>query len=103
MNSILSDASKFERFDKNTDVFKLSLKFEDKVTRFLRQLRDNGIINVSQYNSFHNSGSGPGVMYGLPKIHKNNVPQILLHVVIHIFFDHVDILPWLLMQIQFVN
>jgi hypothetical protein len=73
MNHILSDQTKFKKID-NTTPFKQCLRNDDKICRLLRKLLDNGAINQGQYNSLYPTGSSPGIMYGLPKIHKPNAP-----------------------------
>ena len=67
---ILDDDSKFEKI--NNDWFKTILKQEDKVNRFLRLIKNN--LPESCYNFLFASGSVPGILYGLPKIHKLNCP-----------------------------
>ena len=73
LTSLLSDNSKFSPI--NMPIQKMCLKIEDKINRFLLKLKKSSVITESQYNSLHVSGSGPGVMYGLPKIHKPNFNQ----------------------------
>ena len=67
---ILDDDSKFEKI--NNDWFKTILKQEDKVNRFLRLIKNN--LPESCYNFLFASGSVPGILYGLPKIHKLDCP-----------------------------
>jgi hypothetical protein len=73
MNTILQDKTKFKEITNNT-VFKQSLKHEDKINRCLKKLFDKGVFNKDDYTKLHASGSGPGILYGLPKIHKSSVP-----------------------------
>jgi hypothetical protein len=73
MNNILLDTSKFRKLS-DASVFRQSLKHEDKVNRVLRRLYDKDVFTKEQYNNLHSSGSGPGILYGLPKIHKLSVP-----------------------------
>ena len=70
MNTILKDKSKFRK--SNVNVFDYIVKLEDKLNRILRTIKDK--IGEEIYNWLHASGSGPGIMYGLPKVHKVNVP-----------------------------
>lgn len=72
MEDILSDKTKFTLI--NDDLAKITLRYEDKVNNFLRALKKKGKINEDLYNSLHVSGSMPGVMYGLPKVHKTDCP-----------------------------
>ena len=48
------------------------MKIEDKINRFLSKLLKSNCITQATYNSLHVTGSGPGTLYGLPKIHKQN-------------------------------
>ena len=73
MNDILSDTTKFKKIT-DSDPFKLSLKYELKINELLRKLKSNGSIDPSTYNTLFNSGSGLGIMYGMRKIHKANIP-----------------------------
>ena len=73
MNHILSDTTKFKKCS-NQDSHKLAMQHEDKINRLLRKLKQQNIISTSTYNSLFTSGSGPGILYGLPKIHKTGTP-----------------------------
>ncbi len=72
---ILNDKSKFKVI--SGDWVKHITAFEDKLNRILRKLKHKLDDNV--YNFFFASGSLTGILYGLPKVHKINVPirQIL--------------------------
>lgn len=72
MHDILKDSSKFSRCDK--DIFLSLLHNEDKLNRLLRALKSKGAINESSYFELFSSGSRPGVLYGLPKVHKSGTP-----------------------------
>ena len=43
---------------------------ENRVTDILKNLRDKKEISIKQYNNLSPSGSRPGIMYGLAKVHK---------------------------------
>ena len=73
MHSILSDSTKFEKCPIQ-DPYKLSLQTEDKLLRFLRSMKNKKTLHPSTYENIHPVGSGPGVLYGLPKVHKPNTP-----------------------------
>ena len=73
MNSILQDDSKFSLSDH--DLYKTLLKYEDKNNRIVDQLFKDKIIDEETKKRLKSSGSRPGVMYGLPKIHKSGVPM----------------------------
>ena len=70
MNTILSDFSKFRLL--NTDISSVVHKLEDKLNRLLRKVKDS--IGDHAYNFIYSSGSRPGTLYGLPKIHKAGNP-----------------------------
>nr|XP_027215931.1 uncharacterized protein LOC113808661 [Penaeus vannamei] len=67
---ILSDKTKFKQI--TTKISTHLLYLEDKLNRLLRTIKAS--ININTYNSFMTSGSRPGVLYGLPKVHKPNIP-----------------------------
>ncbi|XP_037787640.1 uncharacterized protein LOC119583240 [Penaeus monodon] len=68
--NILSDHTKFKRI--TTEVSTHLLYLEDKLKRLLRIIKTSG--NESTYNFLMTSGSRPGLLYGLPKVHKPNIP-----------------------------
>lgn len=70
MKHIIDDKSKFKII--KCDIFTAILKLEDKLNRILRSIKEN--IGTTIYNSLFASGSVPGILYGLPKIHKDGVP-----------------------------
>ena len=69
---ILSDRTKFKIINEN--VHKTILHVEDKINRFISKLKKLNLISVDVYNSLFVSGSTPGILYGLPKTHKNGNP-----------------------------
>ena len=72
VKTILQDPSKFNKTD--GDIFSTLLKNEDRVNRYLKQLLKENIIDGKVYRKLYSSGSRPGILYGLPKIHKENSP-----------------------------
>ena len=72
MNNILSDQSKFEHIGSPT--FQPIFKVEDKINRFLKSLKDRHIINENTYAELYTSGCSYGILYGLPKVHKEGIP-----------------------------
>ncbi|XP_037803032.1 uncharacterized protein LOC119597528 [Penaeus monodon] len=68
--NILSDHTKFKRI--TTEVSTHLLYLEDKLKRLLRIIKTS--VNESTYNFLMTSGSRPGLLYGLPKVHKPNIP-----------------------------
>ena len=69
MLHILEDNSKFQIVD-DINEFKLIYKIEDKINRFLSQLKAKNSITKDMYNELHVSGSSFGKLYGSPKVHK---------------------------------
>ena len=49
-----------------------SLRVEDKINTFLRKLKNMSLLNEQTYKSLFVTGSGPGILYGLPKTHKSD-------------------------------
>ena len=49
---------------------KIILRFEDKLNRLAAKLKSAGAITEDAYRDIYASGSGPGNLYGLPKVHK---------------------------------
>ena len=72
MNLILSDSSKFCKI--GSPEFSTVFKIEDKINRTLKKLKDDGLLDGLTYNSLYSSGSSFSVLYGLPKVHKTEVP-----------------------------
>ncbi|XP_042893334.1 uncharacterized protein LOC122267343 [Penaeus japonicus] len=70
VKAILDDRTKFKLL--KTNIASHILKLEDKLNRFLRNIKDS--VGDSVYNCLFASGSRPGVLYGLPKIHKTGNP-----------------------------
>ena len=72
--------SKAENILNNSGIFKLIkddtlsviFRLEDKINRLLRKIKDN--IGGGVYDKLYASGSQPGIMYCLPKVHKPNIP-----------------------------
>lgn len=72
MNEILNDSSKFSEI--NDDIYKVLLRSEDRNNRLINQLFKDRIINEETKRKLFVSGSSPGRMYGLPKLHKKAIP-----------------------------
>ena len=72
VKDILSDCSKFSLIKE--PIHKVLLQVEDKVNRLLVKLKKSAAITAEVYNELYVSGSTPGVVYGLPKIHKLTTP-----------------------------
>ncbi|XP_037794095.1 uncharacterized protein LOC119589567 [Penaeus monodon] len=65
--AILNDHTKFKRITAEVSTHLLYL--EDKLNRLLHTIKSS--ISVSTYNLLMTSGSRPGTLYGLPKVHKD--------------------------------
>ena len=70
MYSVISDQTKFKLI--TSPIHKFSLKTEEKINNFLRKLKNFKLLSDDTYKLLFVTGSGPGVLYGLPKIHKVN-------------------------------
>ena len=70
MNEIISDTSKFKLITEPIDKF--TLKIEDKINNFIRKLKRLKLVPDDIYNKLMVTGSAPGILYGLPKIHKKD-------------------------------
>ena len=70
MQNLISDPTKFQLINDPINVF--SLKIEDKINNFLRKLKKLSLLSDDVYKQLFVSGSGPGILYGLPKVHKPN-------------------------------
>ena len=46
------------------------IHMEERIIRLLKSLEDQGEISEKERNDLYSSGSKPGVLYGLAKIHK---------------------------------
>ena len=73
MMTLLSDSTKFLRMHCD-DVLGLTVRLEDKINRFLNKLKKVNLITEPIYKHLFVSGSAPGILYGLPKVHKNGIP-----------------------------
>ena len=77
MDEILSDTSKFKALSEDT-----TTKIENRLIRRLRDLFNSGQISDDFYKKVRPTGSVPGVMYGLPKVHKDGTPLLpILHTI----------------------
>ena len=79
LENLLSDINTFQDFTNKEDPLQKTLKIEDRLNRFLKKLKLNNNITETEQKDLYVSGSDPGILYGLPKIHKANTPirQIL--------------------------
>ena len=72
MSSILSDETKFRKvnFEKKNNELDYLLDKQGEIVNFLKELRDSNVITQSDFDKLKPSGSQPGVLYGLCKVHK---------------------------------
>ena len=59
MNAILTDHSKFEYI--GSPSFQSIFKVKDRINRFLKSLKDRGVINEHTYSDIYSSGSSYGI------------------------------------------
>ena len=73
MKSILQDRTKFKLY--KDDWYTMLLRLQDKVNRFVDELKKKNIINDVRSSQLKSRGCKFGTMYGLPKVHKRGVPM----------------------------
>ena len=73
MQDILNDHNKFIKVN-NTDLLLHTLRQEDRINYQIRKFKQQKIISEELSQQLTVSGTQPGIMYGLPKIHKENTP-----------------------------
>ena len=84
VTSILEDTTKFLPLD--SDMLEICQKRENRLLRFLRDsLLKGKLISDFVYHDLFPTGSTPGILYGLPKVHI--FAMYLLHVVYHYIFQ----------------
>jgi len=72
MDTILNDSSKFCLIDE--DSYRVIQRLESNLNKTLLTLHKLHKLDKPSYDSIRATGSLPGKLYGLPKIHKANVP-----------------------------
>ena len=70
MESLLSDTTKFKQIESDPTSTR-----ENSLTNYLLKMKKLEVIDNSTYWSMKPSGSNPGIMYGLPKVHKPDCPM----------------------------
>ena len=74
MEEIVAETTKF-KVCKVQDLYQISRKIEHKIrTTLLNLLKKPGHLTDDEYKRLYPNGSHIGVLYGLPKVHKVNVP-----------------------------
>ena len=69
MKQLISDNSKFKQLKNNPTKSR-----EDSLSTYLRKLRNDQLIDDATFHKILPSGSSPGILYGLPKVHKVGCP-----------------------------
>ena len=69
MKHLISDTTKFKELQHNPTKSR-----EESLSTYLRKLRKDKIIDDATFYKILPSGSSPGVLYGLPKVHKTGCP-----------------------------
>ena len=69
MKHLISDTTKFKELQHNPTKYR-----EESLSSYLRKLRKDKIIDDPTFYKILPSGSSPGVLYGLPKVHKTGCP-----------------------------
>ena len=84
-SNILNDESKFKVV--NFYIVKLVPMLENKKTRFLKSLKSQNIIRDEKFEELQPTGSKPGILHGLPKVHKQGyvVRPILSAIGTHVY------------------
>ena len=79
MKEIISGKRKFEVIDIEKDkLLNFVTQSEKKVINIIKHLKDEGKITEKIYDKIFSLGSRPGILYGLPKVHKpviDNCPK----------------------------
>ena len=73
MEAILSDKTKFEI--NSIDLLKLTVSLENKIYRYLCDIKPILETNGRSVLDLQPSGTHPGILFGVPKIHKQSVPM----------------------------
>ena len=77
MDKIITNSNKFQLITE--DIKKFSRSVENGLNTYLLDLKKLGYLSESLYKRLHATGSGPGILYGLPKIHKINFKADMLY------------------------
>ena len=71
MKELLAETSKFRKLNIDSDKdYNFIHNQELRITRELRNLRDKGVLNDTDYANLTPTGSRPSILYGLSKVHK---------------------------------
>ena len=69
MKKLISDGTKFKQLKHNPTKSR-----EESLSAYLRKIKKDGIIDDVTFHKILPSGSSPGVLYGLPNVHKACCP-----------------------------
>ena len=71
MKNILNDSTKFHKVYIDHDkILNHLIHMENRVTDILKNFRNKKEISIEQYKGLSPSGSRPGIIHGLAKVHK---------------------------------
>ena len=70
LENIISDESKFKQIDEPNQSY--CDRVEGSINNCLRSLKSKFIIDDATYKQLYVTDSGPGILNGLPKVHKGN-------------------------------
>ena len=77
MSQIINNNNKFEIISQ--DIARVLWTMEDKINTFLRKIKGLGHISQALYEQLYVTGAGPGILYGLPKVHKPQFKENFLY------------------------
>ena len=74
MEEIVNDTTKF-KVHNDQDLYQVSRRIERKVRKFLLEhLKKPGLLSDDEYKKLYPNGTHISVLYGLPKVHKQDFP-----------------------------
>ena len=73
MKKLISDGTKFKQLKHNPTKSR-EVSLSACLSAYLRKIKKDGIIDDVTFLKILPSGSSPGVLYGLPKVHKARCP-----------------------------
>ena len=77
MKLILADTSKLKKIQiDGSKVLNHLIHMENKIVELLKRLKEKQKISYKLYNELYITGSKPGILYGLCKIHKSIVDGV---------------------------
>ena len=73
MNNILDNETKFQKIS-DVNGYDIARNLEQKLRKYLLAIKKKGVISQEVYSKLYPNGSTVCMIYGLPKIHKENLP-----------------------------